>query len=414
MGYDVIVLGAGMVGVCTALSLQKAGLDVALVDRRGAGEETSHGNAGVIERDGHVPIGVPSDFATLMKFAGNQQIAMRYDPLFLPKIAPWLYQLWRLSNSKGIDAFAHGVEPIRKKAAESHLALAREAGVEGAFRDNGWLHLYDGATFASAEPSLHYAREFGLNVDLLDKEGLVDLEPSLTLKDDAKAIFWKDTLSVSSPKRVTKAYAGLFEQRGGDFLMGDAQSLLREGDLWFVRCQEKRISAPRVVVALGPWSMDLLKPLGYRFPMAVKRGYHRHFGAQGNAVLHRPIVDEVQGFLLTPMEDGIRLTTGIEFADRDSAKSRGQLEDAAKAAQSLFPLGEAVEAGAWRGARPCFPDALPIVDASGDGNGLYFNFGHGHLGFSSGPLTGQLIADLMMQRQPCLDPAPYSASRFSA
>ncbi len=412
MRYDVIVLGAGMVGVCSALHLQMRGLKVALLDRRPAGEETSHGNAGVIERDSHVPITIPSSLGALAKYAANQEIAMRYDPKFLPKLAPWLYRLWRLSNPQGIEIFARGVEPIRKKAADEHALIAAEAGIEEAFRETGWLHVYSDETIRSADPCLAYAKEFGVKFDVVDRQGILELEPFLTPADDARAIFWKEAVSVSSPQRVTKQYAKLFAAKGGDFVVGDARSLAREGDYWQVQCEKGVISSSRVVVALGPWSSDLLEPLGYRFPLAVKRGYHQHFQPQGNATLYRPVVDEILGFVMTPMEDGIRLTTGIEFAHRDSPKNWGQLDAALSFARKLFPLGESVEEKPWRGARPCFPDALPIVDASGDHNGLYFNFGHGHIGFSSGPVLGRLMADLIMDQVPQIDPVPYSAARF--
>jgi D-amino-acid dehydrogenase len=412
MRYDVIVLCAGMVGVCSALHLQMRGLKVALLDRRPAGEETSHGNAGVIERDSHVPVTIPSNIGTLAKYAANREIAMRYDPAFLPKLAPWLYRLWRLSNPEGIDVFARGVEPIRKRAADEHAKIAVEAGIQDAFRETGWLHIYSDETIESADPRLAYAKEFGVNFDVLDRQGILELEPFLSPRDDARAIFWKDAVSVSSPGRVTKQYAELFKTKGGDFVIGDARSLLREGDYWQMQCEKGAINSSRVVVALGPWSSDLLEPLGYRFPLAVKRGYHRHFRPQGNATLHRPIVDEVLGFVITPVEDGIRLTTGIEFAHRDSSKNLDQLEAALPFARKLFPLGEPVEENTWRGARPCFPDGLPIVDASGDHNGLYFNFGHGHLGFSSGPVLGRLMADMIMDQVPDIDPTPYSAKRF--
>lgn len=413
MSLDVIVLGAGMVGVSSALHCQARGLEVALVDRRGAGEETSHGNAGVIERDSHVPITFPSKLADILKYARNREVAMRYDPFVMPKLAPWLFRLWRNSSAQRVDHYAQSVEPLRKKAMAEHRPFAEDAGIMDAFRDNGWIHLYQSDHgFKVGQLALSYAEEYGVEFDLLDRQQLLELEPSVTAAETAKAIYWKEAVSVSSPRRVVKAYADLFVGRGGAFVMGDALSLHREGDMWVINGKDGPIAAPCVIVALGPWSMDLLKPLGYDFPLAIKRGYHQHFTSKEGASLNRPVVDEETGFLITPMEDGVRLTTGVEFADRDAPKNIGQITAATKAAKALYPLDKAVEDEPWMGGRPCLPDSLPIVSPSGDRNGLYFNFGHGHLGFGCGPVTGRLIADFVTGGQPDLDPKPYSARRF--
>ena len=413
MSYDVIVLGAGMVGVSTALHLQARGLNPVLVDRGPAGEETSHGNAGVIEKDGHIPLTIPSKLIPLMKYGMNRQVAMRYHLRVMPSLAPWLMRMWQLSNPSGIDSYARRVAPLRQRSADAHFALADEAGVRDAFRETGWIHLFHNEkSFASTKAARLYAEEFGVEFDVLDMEGMEALEPSLSLDARSKGIFWKGCVSVSSPKRVTKAYADLYMQKGGAFRLGDAMSLKREGEAWVVSTQDGPVSARKVVVALGPWSLDLLKPMGYRFPLAVRRGYHQHFASRDGASLNRPIVDEDIGFLLTPMEDGIRLTSGIEFAGRDSRKTPVQIYRAAEWARNLYPLGSPVEDEPWMGSRPCFPDSLPLLEKSRKDEGLYFNFGHGHMGFATGPITGQLMAEMVTGAPLTCDIGGFSSMRF--
>jgi D-amino-acid dehydrogenase len=166
------------------------------------------------------------------------------------------------------------------------------------------------------------------------------------------------------------------------------------------------------VVALGPWSMDLLEPLGYRLPLATKRGYHMHYKAKGNAGLTLPILDEEGGFVITPMERGIRLTTGAEFARRDAPKTPVQLAKTEKLARGLFPLAERVDPEPWMGARPIFPDSRPVIGAAGRHKGLWLAFGHQHLGFTMGPATGRLLAEMITGEKPYVDPAPFSPARF--
>ena len=179
------------------------------------------------------------------------------------------------------------------------------------------------------------------------------------------------------------------------------------------RHAEGALDAAQVVVALGPWSPDLLKPLGIDFPMAVKRGYHRHFRPRGNAGLNRPVVDTEVGYCVAPMEQGLRLTTGAEFASRDAAPTPVQLDRLLPAAKALFPLGEALEAAPWMGSRPCFADSRPVLGRAPGQDGLWLAYGHAHWGLTLAPVTGRLMAELMTGATPFCDPAPYAPERFA-
>jgi D-lysine oxidase len=166
------------------------------------------------------------------------------------------------------------------------------------------------------------------------------------------------------------------------------------------------------VVALGPWSDLVFAPLGYAIPLNVKRGYHLHLSARGNAVLNHPVLDSDLGFVLAPMTRGIRLTTAVEFARRDAAPTPVQLAQALPRARQLFPLAEAVDAKPWIGARPCLPDMLPVIGRAPRHRGLWFNFGHQHHGLTLGPVSGRLLAEMMTGEEPLADPTPFAVERF--
>jgi D-amino-acid dehydrogenase len=163
---------------------------------------------------------------------------------------------------------------------------------------------------------------------------------------------------------------------------------------------------------LGPWSDLVFRPLGYNIPLAVKRGYHLHLAPGGNAVLNHPVLDTDNGFLLAPMNRGIRLTTGVEFARRDAPATPIQVERALPKARALFPLGEPIDAQPWKGARPCLPDMLPVIGRAPRHPGLWFDFGHQHHGLTLGPVTGRLLAEMMTGETPFADPAPFAVERF--
>ena len=162
---------------------------------------------------------------------------------------------------------------------------------------------------------------------------------------------------MTNPLALTRAYVARFTALGGVVLTGDARTLHRASDRWRVETDEGPVDAREAVVALGPWAPDLLEPLGIELPLAVKRGYHRHFRPRGNAGLTRPVVDAELGYCVAPMEQGLRLTTGAEFADRDAPPTPVQFDRLLPQARALFPLGEQVEAQPWMGSRPCFADS---------------------------------------------------------
>jgi D-amino-acid dehydrogenase len=411
---DAIVLGAGIVGTSTALHLAKRGLAVVLIDRRGPGEETSYGNAGVIEGNTLFPHAFPAGFAALVRVALKRAPEANYHVSFLPRVASWLlaYRTHTHSYDRKL-AFAETMRPLFSRAVAEHEVLMAEADAMGYLRKDGWLKVYrTDESLAATERERELADTLGLRHRVLDGDEARVLEPSLGAVF-RHAVHWPDAASVSNPLAVTNAYAARFTALGGLIVKGDARTLHRAAADWRIDTEQGPIDAKDAIVALGPWAPDLLGPLGIKLPLAVKRGYHRHFRPRGNAGLARPVVDVDNGYCLAPMEQGIRLTTGAEFADRDAPPTPEQIERLMPAAESLFPLGKAVEPRPWMGSRPCFADSMPVIGHAPGQKGLWLAYGHAHWGLTLGPVTGRLIADLVTGSQPFCDPKPYSAERFS-
>jgi D-amino-acid dehydrogenase len=413
LNADVIVLGAGMVGASTALHLQKRGRSVVLVDRRGAGEETSYGNTGIIQREGVVPYPFPRDVGLMAQYALNMRPEANLHWSALPKLAPWLYRYWQASTPAGLAASSRAARPLVERCIVEHEALMADAGILGMLRRTGYLRFHRSAAALAAELAEDQGnlQAYGVNYRALSPAELAEVEPHLR-GPRVGGILMPEPVSVADPGAVVKAYARLLEERGGRFVEGDARTLSKLRDGWQVRTAKGPITASAVVVALGPWSDDLFRTLGLSFPFGVKRGYHMHFTAVGNATLNRPVIDVANGYALTPMVKGIRLTTGAEFALRDAPATPVQLARVEPLAREIFPLGERVDAEPWLGRRPCLPDMLPVVGRAPGQDGVWLNFGHHHLGFTLGPVTGRLLAELMTGEAPFTDPAPYRADRF--
>jgi D-amino-acid dehydrogenase len=195
-------------------------------------------------------------------------------------------------------------------------------------------------------------------------------------------------------------------------MRANARSLHRANAHWRIETAEGPLDAEQTVVALGPFAPEVLSPLGITLPLAVKRGYHRHYRGAGNAALARPVVDMDIGYCLAPMDQGIRLTTGVEFAARDAAPTPVQFDRLLPSTKGLFPLGEPLEAAPWMGSRPCFADSRPVIGRAPGQSGLWLAYGHAHWGLTLGPATGRLLAEMMTGATPFCDPAPYGAERF--
>jgi D-amino-acid dehydrogenase len=409
---DAIVLGAGIVGTSIALHLARRGLTVALLDRRGPGEETSYGNTGVIGST-VFPTAFPRNLAKLIRVACKRAPEANYHMRHLPRLMRWLFAFRAASSPERRTETARALWPLMAQAVVEHEALLGESGGTRYLRKDGFLTLYrTDRALNDLWIELALAVELGVPIKFHDPAGARALEPDLAPVFQA-AVHWRGAASVTNPLAVTRGYAARLTVLGGVVLQGDARSLHRAAGRWRVDTAEGPVDADEAVIALGPWAPDVLEPRGIDLPLAVKRGYHRHFRARGNASLLRPVIDVENGYAMAPMEQGIRVTTGAEFTNRDAAPTPAQLRRILPIAQTLFPLAEPVEGATWMGSRPCFADSRPVIGRAPRHPGLWLAYGHGHLGLSLGPVTGRLLSEMMLGDVPFCDPAPYGPERFS-
>ena len=410
MKFDTLVLGAGIVGVSTALHLQKQGRAVALIDHKTPGIETSFGNAGLIQREGVYPYAFPRDAASLMRYARNTALDVRYHANAMSSAAPFLAKYWYHSEAKRHAAIARAYSTLIAHCVSEHRSLASEANGTQFLRSSGWIKVFRTAAFQDQEIRAveRWQREYGVGFEVLDQPRLQQVEPDLdhSLLGGLRYI---DADSVSDPKGLLDAYLSYFQKLGGRLLKGDASTL--KGD-WTVTTEEGDVSAASVVVALGPWSKNLTDRLGYRLPLGVKRGYHMHYAAGDNRKLTHPVLDAENGYMLAPMDRGIRLTTGAEIARPNAPKTPVQLDAVEPIARTLMPLGQRLDAEPWMGRRPCTPDMMPVIGPASRHKGMWFAFGHAHHGLTLGPVTGRLIAEMMTGKATLVDARPFRVERF--
>ncbi|MFJ1337444.1 NAD(P)/FAD-dependent oxidoreductase [Pseudomonas caricapapayae] len=413
MHCQTIVLGAGIVGVSTALHLQARGRKVILIDRDEPGSGTSHGNAGLIERSSVIPYAFPRELSSLLRYGLNRQSDVRYSLTHIPKVAPWLFKYWQNSSASGLNVATRAMLPLVQRCVEEHDVLIEAAGLTDLVKANGWIEVFrNDAAFSKARADAQALTPYGLSYEVLDRQQLHAREADLS-DNVVGGIHWLDPKTVTNPGGLTRGYAALFVKRGGQFIHGDARTLRQIDSEWQVDSRQGPITAPEVVIALGPQSADLFKPLGYRIPLEIKRGYHMHYRALEGAELKHSICDGQGGYVLAPMAQGIRLTTGIEFAASSDAVNEIQLKRCEVLARKIFPLGQRLDPQPWLGRRPCLPDMRPVIGPAARHKGLWFNFGHAHHGLTLGPVSGRLLAEMICAEPTFTDPAPYSAARFN-
>ncbi len=296
---------------------------------------------------------------------------------------------------------------------EAHLELMKLSGASRYLNDNGWLRLYsDTNSFRHTGLERSYYDRYGLSYQILDRSGIMELEPNLTAPFEHG--IWLDKLpSVRDPGAVCKAYAEYFLGSGGKLTRDEVRGISKvPGDGWSVHCSSHNHLADQVVVAAGAWSPRLLGISALKNPIAIERGYHLMFETTRSKELIRSVMDVDQGFVLTPMSSGIRATSATNLVARETGPDYTQINELIPRIRATFPVGRQLSEQPWMGRRPSTADSLPIIGPSAHHPGLWHAFGHGHLGFSLGPVTGKIVGEAMAGgRDPRND--PFLPSRFS-
>ncbi|WP_028725786.1 NAD(P)/FAD-dependent oxidoreductase [Paracoccus zeaxanthinifaciens] len=384
---EILVLGAGMVGVTTALSLQERGHDVTIIERNVPGRETSYGNAGLIQTEAVEPYAMPLAPGALLQIAMGRGFDVKWTPsgLMSQMGAVWSYALNSLPAAHRRASQTWG--KLIRQSTDRHAPLIAASGSDNIIRKNGFIELHrTPAKFDKGAKAVErFRNDFGVDARLLTGAELRAVEPSIKVEVQG-ATHWMDAWNCSDPGGLVAAYAALFQKRGGRIINGDAGDLHRKGAAWIADEAE----GEHAVIALGPWSPAITERFGLRVPMVYKRGYHRHYHME--LPPQHPIADFGNSVVLSPMRRGLRIATAAELTSHPRL-TPPQLKHGEKAARELFDVGAPVEAEPWTGRRPCMPDMLPLVGRVPDQPNLWAHFGHGHQGFTLGPVTSEILAD---------------------
>jgi D-amino-acid dehydrogenase len=414
MRYEVIVIGAGMVGTSIAWHLQKNNSKVLLLDRKLPGLETSYGNAGLIQREAIHTHPFPRQITEMVRVLPNQGTDIRYRIPAILRYHQALLQYWKYSAPATVKQIEAEWQTLIAHCTSEHQTMIAASGADELITRDGWLQLHRSEeTLKIATAAAIEDRQQGVEHKVLSVDELKALEPNANFDGFVGAIHWLNSWQVSNPSALVKAYAKSFEDMQGKIAESNVKQVLPEGDGWQVITDQETYYCDQLVIAAGPWSNELIKPLGYNLPLFPMRGYHQHFKISAKNSIHHSMFDMDKGFVMGPMQQGIRITTGAEMTTMDAPKNFGQLKTVLKLARKILPLDEAVESEAWAGSRPCMPDMKPVIGPAYKHDKLWFAFGHSHQGFTLGPVTGRIIEELINNKPVMVDIEPFNSERFS-
>jgi D-amino-acid dehydrogenase len=395
MNQSVTVLGAGMVGISCALELQRRGYEVTLVDRRGPGEETSSGNAGLLSCSNVTPIADPSLLPRLHHLLLNRDDDFLLHYPHLLSLVPWLLKFVMRCRRKTYLRDGDPMSALTLGSIEIHKEWIVQANAQELSNPNGGLKLYrDRQTFLRDQLERELMDRCGIRHTLLDADQVSELEPDLK-PVFAQGVLIDDTISIRDPGKLCKAYAQMFTEAGGQIQQAAVQSLREVTGGWELTSDQGVEVAPRVVVCMGAWTPQIIASLGYSNPLAIERGYHTIFAADGEASLSRPIFDVDASYVMSPMQMGLRVTSGSNLVRGETEPDPRQLARIIPKVREAFPVDQVLLRDPWMGRRPSLPDTLPIIGAAPRHQNLWLAFGHSHMGFTMGPITGKLIANMI-------------------
>lgn len=407
---SIVVLGAGVAGLCAALYLQRSGQQVLLIDAQPPASGTSYGNAGLISKDTAVPIALPGMMRKVPRWLTDREGPLRVKPSYLPSATPWLWRWIQAGQMSHVLRISDAMRALHKDALDCWRELLGAEDYDDLIRPVGQVRIWEGEG-AGAQVELDICRRHGIEHHELNRAAIRDLYPEIA-PDISQGLLLPGNAYTVNPQRLVRTLARKLVEGGGQVLTERVVKIIpREGGGYRLMNNVANHHARQIVIAAGAWSAELLAPLGVEIPLETERGYHAMMPSP-NLKLKVPMSVKNRGFGLTSMEEGLRAAGTVEIAGLQAPPDERRAEVLVQHARRIFPSLKTGEPAYWLGHRPSTPDSLPFVGPVPGHQGLYLCLGHGHFGMTGGPPSGRLLSRLMTGQAPAFDPAPYAVDRF--
>ena len=404
------IIGAGIQGVCNALFLQKKGFQVTLFDREEPGSAASYGNAGHFSPYASVPLNRPDVIADVpsMLISSRGPLALKWN--YVPKMIPWFVKFILNCREEKMMHTAKNMHQILDQSLPAFDELFEEIDLNGLVENNGILYVWTDQNMKSRELEIRIRDQLGVKQQLVNKKEIHDLEPNLKPFYHG-GVFYDYARHARNPRKILIKLFENFINKGGKFLKLNIQNVDFDEEKPVLRTETQRFIFDRLVIACGAFSKRLTDRLHENIPLDTERGYHVHFKDYEH-LISRPIVYANRGFGMTPMEQGLRVVGTVEFGGLENSPSKSRIKNLILNAKDMLD-GLPEHKDEWLGFRPTLPDFLPVLGPSKNYKNVFYSFGHHHLGWTLGAISGKIISKMISGENTNLDLQPYSSIRFS-
>ena len=410
---NILVVGAGIVGICTGIEFIKKGFFVTLLDPYEPGSQTSYGNAGVITDSSLMIINNPQLLKSLFQLIFKKQTSFRYSKFFIFSRLSWILRFLMFSNKNHMEFAAKALRELQVLSLKTHQEIIEKTNSKDNISKPGWLKLFK---------TINSYKKYYLELDILNKNKaeyiILDTEqikkqfPDLK-ENFFKGVLFKNSLRVKSPLRLSKKYFDYFRKSGGRFVQEKCKDLKYKEGQWAINFNKQNFNFDEVVIAVGPWSKKLLSNLGYDIPLAWERGYHHHFSTKKKTSINPAIHDVEGGFVYSSNGSEVRITSGVELNFLDASKNDIQINESIQKLHKIIPLDKKLTEKAWLGSRPTIADSLPMIGKAPKHKNLWFNFGHNHIGLSTSAGSAVILAEMIQNKKNSINTDPFSPKRFN-
>ena len=405
------IIGAGIQGISNALFLQKKGFEVTIFDKDDPGSPAaSYGNAGHFSPYACVLMNRPDILTDVpaMLLSSTGPLALKWN--YVPKMIPWFIQFIRNCTTKRMMHTAKNMNQILNLALSAYDELFDDVELDGLVEKKGILYIWNDQSLKSRDLEIKVRDELGVDQQVVSPKEIHDLEPNIKPFYHG-GVYYRHGRHARNPKKILLKFFDLFLKRGGKFLKKNVQDINFDGEKPAIKTETQRYIFDKLIIACGAFSKKLTDNLGERIPLDTERGYHVHF-KNCDHLLKRPVIFSNRGFGITPMEQGLRVVGTVEFGGLKNPLSKSRVKNLINNAK--YMLGDLPEhEDEWLGFRPTLPDFLPVMGPSKNYKNIFYCFGHHHLGWTLGPISGKIISGMIAEENTNLNLDPYSPKRFS-
>jgi glycine/D-amino acid oxidase-like deaminating enzyme len=405
------IVGAGIQGISNALFLQKKGFKVTIFDRDEPGSPAaSYGNAGHFSPYASVPINRPDVLSDVpaMLLSSTGPLALKWN--YVPKMIPWFLQFIKNCTTKKMMHTAKNMHQILDLALPAYDELFEEIELGGLVEKKGILYIWNDQNLKSRELEIKVRNELGVDQQVVTAKEIHDLEPNIKPIYHG-GVYYQHGRHARNPKKILLKLFELFLKNGGKFLKMNIQDINFDKEKPILKSETQNFIFDKIIIACGSFSKKLTDNLDEKIPLDTERGYHVHF-KDCDHLLSRPVIFQNRGFGITPMEQGLRVVGTVEFGGLENPLSKSRVRNLINNAK--YMMGDLPEyEDEWLGFRPTLPDYLPVIGPSKKHKNVFYCFGHHHLGWTLGPISGKIIAGMIAEENTNLNLEPYSSLRFS-